>query len=651
VQILEILLYNSAGDRRSIAFAPGRLNVVTGESKTGKSSLVEIVRYCLGEREFLVPHGVIADTVRWYGLRVLVGSTEVFIARPPPDPGRRTSNAVALHVGKLAEAPTLEELEPTTNTDSLTEYLTRLLGIGENLTVPPDESTRPAFEATVDHALLFNFQRQDEIADRTALFHRQAEPFMAQALRDTLPYFLGAVDFDALSRRRELQLLRDALRRAQQRLDTLRARRERTNVEAFALLNEAQEVGLLPEGGLDQLPPVDSEARPDALIALLAEAARSRSGLPELSSSSGVAFSDLERERATLADRYREVRDEILLVQAYVREHGDYVSEANEQSARLSSVDILPGDDRDAVDCPLCQQPLERGGPMVESVRASLQSITQQINAVEADIPRLQRTLGRLEDSARELRGRLGENQRALESIAAQRAEVEELRERINAQSFVRGRINHYIEVMSQAGDVQLRHAEQEVVELQAGVEAANQRLSDQRVVENVVSILNVVGRDMAIWAQQLELEYSDSPVRIDIGRLNVVADTEGGPVPLQRMGSAANWVGYHLVAHLALHKLFAEKRRPVPRFLMLDQPTQAFFPPDAPTNEEGLSLDADRAAVARMFRLLYQVSSQLSPEFQIIVMDHARLTEPWFRDSIVEDWRESRKLVPPAWL
>ncbi|MFF1681539.1 DUF3732 domain-containing protein [Streptomyces sp. NPDC058256] len=55
-------------------------------------------------------------------------------------------------------------------------------------------------------------------------------------------------------------------------------------------------------------------------------------------------------------------------------------------------------------------------------------------------------------------------------------------------------------------------------------------------------------------------------------------------------MGSAKNWIGYHLVAHLALHTYFLRERRPVPRFLMLDQPTQAFFPEkirDAATVED----------------------------------------------------------------
>jgi Protein of unknown function (DUF3732) len=76
-----------------------------------------------------------------------------------------------------------------------------------------------------------------------------------------------------------------------------------------------------------------------------------------------------------------------------------------------------------------------------------------------------------------------------------------------------------------------------------------------------------------------LQLEHSAEDVRLDLAKLTVVADTPTGPAPLSRIGSAKNWVGYHLSTHLALHRFLALQDRPVPRFLMLDQPTQAHYP------------------------------------------------------------------------
>ncbi|MBK7034425.1 MAG: DUF3732 domain-containing protein [Ignavibacteria bacterium] len=48
----------------------------------------------------------------------------------------------------------------------------------------------------------------------------------------------------------------------------------------------------------------------------------------------------------------------------------------------------------------------------------------------------------------------------------------------------------------------------------------------------------------------------------------------------MDRMGSGENWVGYHLIAHLALHGWFAEHNRPC-RDSYSDQPSQVYFPPE----------------------------------------------------------------------
>src|SRR4051812_47296691 len=85
----------------------------------------------------------------------------------------------------------------------------------------------------------------------------------------------------------------------------------------------------------------------------------------------------------------------------------------------------------------------------------------------------------------------------------------------------------------------------------------------------------------MTRWAERLNLEHHRGEVRLDRRRLTVVADTEQGPVPLRRIGSGGNWVGYHIVAHLALHRYFVRQDRPVPHIRMLDQPTQAYYPND----------------------------------------------------------------------
>jgi len=149
-------------------------------------------------------------------------------------------------------------------------------------------------------------------------------------------------------------------------------------------------------------------------------------------------------------------------------------------------------------------------------------------------------------------------------------------------------------------------------------------------------------------------LEYSNNPVRFDLKKLTVVVDTEDGAVPLARIGSAQNWLGYHLTVLLALHKHFCQQSRPVPHFLFLDQPSQVYYPPDQDMRvDDSLDRlsDIDRQALRRVFKLIFDVVESLAPNFQIIVTEHADLKDDdRFRSSIVERWRQGEALIPKDW-
>ncbi|MBF0463299.1 MAG: DUF3732 domain-containing protein [Magnetococcales bacterium] len=160
------------------------------------------------------------------------------------------------------------------------------------------------------------------------------------------------------------------------------------------------------------------------------------------------------------------------------------------------------------------------------------------------------------------------------------------------------------------------------------------------------------IGVRMTEWANDLDLEHSSSPLRLDRSRLTIVADTDDGPYPLDQIGSGENWVGYHLVAHLALHDWFTKKNRPTPRFLFLDQPSQVYFPPEKDVNGSIDEIkDDDRLAVIKMFQMIFKVAQELAPSWQVIITEHADIQEKWFQDAVVEKWRGGLKLVPDDWL
>jgi hypothetical protein len=71
----------------------------------------------------------------------------------------------------------------------------------------------------------------------------------------------------------------------------------------------------------------------------------------------------------------------------------------------------------------------------------------------------------------------------------------------------------------------------------------------------------------------------------LDERELNVKFEREGTNRPdyLWEIGSGENWMAYHLAALLALHGVFLARgaANPVPSFLVIDQPSQVYFPSD----------------------------------------------------------------------
>lgn len=642
-QILDIVLYGPQGQKRTLSLRPGQVNIITGASKTGKSALINIVDYCLGSGSFGVPAGVIRNTVTWYGLRLQHSTGQIFVARRTPGQGKKVSSEIFYTTGHEVRIPRFSDLRPSTNTDTLVSLLSSELGIVENLNEPPQGQTRQPLSATIRHGLFFTFQQQDEIISRRNLFHRQDEDFITQAIKDVLPYFLGAVGDDHVARKNLLRRLREQLRDEARRLSDLQAVKGTGGGRAASLLEEARDLGLLAPS---HQAPTWKEAVA-LLKSIISAPAADEPGFAE----EGNAFRQHLDGRAELLEQHRKVIEELGAVQAILRDRQGFSKEAGEQMARLKSVELFrPSQDDSSAVCPICQSPLAHVPPSVASITRSLQDLSKNLEEFAGDVPQLRKMVRILEERGAELKHRLGANRQALEAIQTSNKRIAKMRDLAARKAHVLGRISLYLESLPQLEDTsELQKSLENLRNAISGLEA---ELNDESIQERIDSILSWISQKMTKWARKLKLEYSRVPLRLDLRRLNVVADTPEGPIPMDQMGSGENWVGYHIVAHLALHHWYCKKSRPVPRFLFLDQPSQVYFPADKDLSGSMDAIpDEDRIAVTRMYSLIRDVTIMLAPNFQVVITDHANIAEDWFQDCIVEEWRGRRKLIPKPWL
>ncbi|GEQ99281.1 hypothetical protein JCM17844_29180 [Iodidimonas gelatinilytica] len=637
--IIAIVLYGHEGQIRTLPFKKRGLNIVTGQSKTGKSAIIDIVDYCLGRGSYNVAEGEIRRKVSWFGLHLAKGDDEVFIARDNPGPGTGTGSKVYYQRGKIDSYPSLDEISKNTTEASLKTFTTQFAGIVEN-EFRPTSGTRPPLSANISHALLFCFQPQGMVASKDHLFHRTNDSWIAQALKDTLPYFLGAVDEEHFKHLAELDQLNAKLRileaQESKRLQAIELSRNRI----VRVVNEGKRLGLISQ---------DYQAVDDSVFGYLANIASTPVDAPTVMQDFGETIQNLRAEQTTIQGRLTDLNQDLRAARTFLSVQTDFTREANEQSARLKSIGLYKTEAEERATCPICSSQLKTLTPSVEQITTSLQRVDNLLNSAHRESPHIQSHIAELSAQIERLSDQLKEVQRELARAISEDENARAAQNQLIARAKYVGKLTDFLETFQPDDDSE--DAKDQIGELQKMIAAIRAKLNSEEMASRMDTFLNLIGQKMTAYSSGLDLEHSGSSLRLDVKKLTVVADTDDGPVPLNRMGSGENWVGYHVLAHLALHWWLRKRNRPVPSFLILDQPTQAYYPPDR--IEGGLDQiekDSDRLAVQALFELMHTACQEIDLPFQLIVLDHAHLRDEWFEDSIVEEWRGGVALVPSEW-
>lgn len=637
-------MFSRKGRRRDVEFKLGALNILTGKSKTGKTATLDIAEYCLGRNTVTIPTGTISDNASWYYVLVQHGDSRVLICRPNPE-GASTQRAM-IRTGNLQLiVPPFEDLAVNADTEVIKATLTELLAIESYTIEPADGSLRQAFSVSIRQAFFYCFQNQGEIANRDVLFHRQAEGDVKTTIRDTLPYFLGAATPEQGALRRQLIAARRSLQRTINQIRAAEQDLDQQDGRITQLIESAVNLKIILSKA-----EIDSDQSIRGILERILQYRFDESALDD--SSHSQRRRELAEEAQKIRARIREIDDQLDLLRRLQEEQSESKNEAQYQTDRLHALDlIVPKSALSSGDvrvCPLCDQDLNHADETIDELRSLLEALEFRLEASNSATGRRQSTIQRLEISRGPLLEALRDTVLELDSAAEDEAAVAAGREQRERVAFLQGRASQELErgVDVAADLAALRTAERRY----RGQLARLEELSDRddpaaalRATTDSVSEL------MTDYARYLQLEGSEYSVRLDLVELTVVVQRPGGRVPLGRMGSAENWVGYHLVAYLALHTWFATRGRPVPRFVMFDQPTQAFFPEevvDAADDE-----NADWEAVRRQFALMRDVVTNLDGELQVIVCDHANLADDWFQDAVIDNWRNGVALIPTDWL
>lgn len=643
MQLSQISLYGKNQERRDLEFKCGTINVITGASKKGKSSIIDIVEYCLGSSECTVAEGRIRQTVDWYSIILQFPDTQVFISRAAPLPGAKANSSAHLLVAKEIDVPIASELVQTTNMDSVISFLTSKIGVPENVTEVPLHQTRSNINVGFKHSRHYLFQSQDEIANKKILFHRQAEPHIPQMIKDTLPYFLGAAEDDRLSEMEKLRSLKRERSVLLKRLNEIESLKGEGLQKGFSLLAEAAEVELYYG---EDLIPTESE-----LVEILRAVTKWEPNAIDSDHSDNDPIAILELQYKELTGNKNVVKMRLREATEYLAVSSSYENEVEEQSARLRSIGLFKKYTDKSEVCPICESSHDKESSYERIVRKAISDVDGKLDGVERNRPRVSSFVAKLQKQQIELASKIKITRQSIDAIRSEDIEISKKANLDIEKARVVGRISLYLDSIVWQEDTSSINNQIKLLEPQ--IKQLEEVLNPEVMKERLDSQLSIIAEDMTKWARELQLEHSEHRIRLDHKKLTVVSETPHGLIPLSNMGSGENWVGYHLVTYFALAKWFVEQNRPVGRFMILDQPTQVYFPSDTSTTGhlDEIEKDEDREAVKKMFKWIFGRVKELAPDIQVIITDHADIEEDWFQEAIRDEkWRGEEALIPPHW-
>jgi hypothetical protein len=356
-----------------------------------------------------------------------------------------------------------------------------------------------------------------------------------------------------------------------------------------------------------------------------------------------------------LREQRREIQRRIEAAQQYAKRAEGYQTEAGEQRDRLNSIKALPfSKETGEWQWPFAEANLALESSIASVLLAELDSLDREMNAVVGERPALDSYLAGQRTEVERIGDQIQSKEVELSAAIATSEVIAQMGNRNNAASRVVGRISLFLEGL--IPDRELAQLQAEEKRLKARVADLARRIGTDDSGARLTSTLSNISMHMSSYIDALGGEFSQFPARLDLNQLTVVLDRPDRPIYMNRTGGGENHLAYHLSALLALHRFTTNYGQPMPHFLMIDQPTQVYFPSEALYAEAAGSIertekDADLEAVRRLFELLLRFTSQDAPGFQIIVTEHANLRDDWFQSALVEPpWTKPPALVPDDW-
>lgn len=639
--IKRIILFGEADKKRELEFDSG-LNVISGDSKTGKSAIIEIVDYCLFASRSTIPKGVIENFVRIYVLVLKVEQKFIIIGRPSPKSD--DWNKVYINI------ETSEDFMKNFNKDYFVKSKSRRLKDGQieveshlgisasDTRVNEDADKRNYGKVSLRSFVSLLFQHQNLIANKHSLFYRFDDNQKRKKTVEDFPILMGWEDEQYFLLRREIQELQEKLKAELRLIQKLKVKDEELREKLYSTIEAYYDIiGI----------------KLDSNIAL-SELKHIGNNLPEITpisyANSNIAGKviDKKNERTKLFINLNEK-------QKLLEELSVNSDLSNDLSGQLNKLQVFSAEllsDANNHTCPVCNNEVSEVTDSLQKVNLSRESLITEVSKVGS----YKRDSTEKTESLRKERDEI---KRELKKLTNEIDNLVEQEEGLKGKQDLRDKA-YLIKGITEANvKMALEHSNldpssEDIEELKDEIERKKAQLDGFDLKSKIQEAEVFLSDTMGEIASKLDFEEELKPgqFRFSLDDFNFYYHFKNREkIRLSEMGSGANWLTSHLSLFLSLLFLNCKtSTSSIPTFLILDQPSQVYFPKTYGKNED---LEEDDEENIKQVKTIFSVINdtikkitvKTGVEPQVIVMDHAEEQE--FADFIKYRWKKNgEKLI-----
>lgn len=635
--IKQIVIFNSNGDKRYIPFEDG-LNIITGDSKTGKSALIEIVDYCMFSSRSSIPKGKITDFASLFVVIFQIDEIYIVVGRPSPDS----------EIGKISEAYLNIETNYENVEDINLEYFNELVlkpikndvqtefeeYLG--LSLKQLESDYEKFgKLSIRDTVSFLFQHQNLIASKHALFYRFDDVNKRKRVIEALPVLMGLVDgeyYDLIKQKKQFERL---IKSEEIILEKLKSKRQNEIVNLreliqlyFSLIGQTLEQSLT----LSQLKKIGSNLpMPPFTI-------KDQTKL-------FIDLSKFERERELLYLEKEEIENSLSNLLSNNDDGYDYAK----QLVLTHSKQKYNNSNITNIYCPLCHNEVKELNENIIKLEESKDRLVNELSKLSAFSKDNTQIITRLRAKKKEIDYRIRILSRNINELTKDNKEYTDIKLKRDKIIYKKGVIETTIDNLFEKNKL---NYDDDLNKLKTKLRETNKKLGKYISLKAFKdSSEKALKEHMDRIAGKLDFEKELKPVDFyfNIDEFSFKHE-HNGSIRLDEMGSGANWLACHLSVMIAFLHLNCENRKSViPTFLIIDQPSQVYFPRTAKQEElskdDSEEFDENIKQVRQIFKVLNEeiglINKKIGFKPQIIVLEHANDKD--FEDYIIKDWDKSK--------